>query len=1390
MKPPPTHFRKKHRWSGRGLLAGACLLQLLLGARSFALDPNKSIDQYNCQTWSQQDGLPANGINAIAQTDDGYLWLGASAGLIRFDGISFTLVGMAQTPGLRTTEIRSLAASPGGNLWFGIKLSAYGRYDGHGHWTLAKESSDGTDWDVPFVMESKDGRLWIGGERASVRSPDGQLQQLFTNEPTPIFANCGLEDSRGRIWVGTNRKGLYCLNQGKWEKFSGAAFDSVIITALAEDKEGRLWVAAENSLICYDAHGKLAMRHNPGGKVSSLLVDRRGALWVGSFGNGLLRCYNGVWSSLKKADGLADDFVLSLAEDKEGSLWIGTRGGLSQLTDVKLPTFGINEGLATDLALGVSASPRGGLWVGTAGGVAYFDGQAFIRNFSTNAELQTGYTKRVFEARNGDLYTLNGRNQINIYSSGKLLVRQPTTNMPVAMTEDAQGVVVSVGPDLFRVGRDYLTPFPFTNGVKPDLYWVINLATGRDGSILVAGENGVCRIKNGVFEQWTPGDGLADNHAMWAYEDADGTIWAGLEKGIARIRGREIRNIRRENGLYDGNIWAIVPDDRGRFWVDSNRGIFCVTRQELNDFCDGKISHVTSVSYDGPDSVKAADKFGQEQSACRTLDGRIWFPGARGVIMVDPPNISANLLPPPVHIASALANGHEMGITNGITIPPGNGELEFQYNALSYIAPQNIRFRYQLEGYDRQWVEAGDRRLAVYNNLKPGRYTFRVTAANADGIWNKTGDSRAIELLPYYYQTGWFYLLCGALALAALSGIYVWRVRYLTGRQQALQNARDLLKAEVATRTTELSRERDLLRALLDSSPDEVYFKDAQSRFLKSSKSQVAKFGAKDADEVIGKTDFDMFSEEHARPAFEEEQEIIRTGVPMIGRVEKEVWKDGRVTWVLSNKMPLRNEDGEIIGTFGISKDITAIKQAEAELAYQRDLLETLMNHSPDSIFFKDLQSRFVKLSRSEANNLLQVSLSRYRASHPADGKDSLPPHLASVEEFEKYVVGKSDADIYGSERADAFGHDEEEVMRTGRPMIGKIEQTICPDGSSIWHTTTKVPWRNNDGEIIGTFGTSRDISDLKNAETKLEQVHKELLETSRLAGMAEIATNVLHNIGNVLNSVNVSASLVVDSMKKSKAANLAKVAAMLREHEHDLGTFITSDAKGKQLPAYLGQLSEQLLADQKAAVHELDSLVKNIEHIKDVVSMQQNYARVSGVKEIINLRELVEDGLRMNAGALGRHRVEVIREFQDVPLINIDKHKVLQILVNLIRNAKHACQESERVDRRLTVRVANGEGRIKISVADNGIGVPPENLIRIFNHGFTTRKDGHGFGLHSGALAAKEMGGSLSVHSDGIGHGATFTLELPQISPTSDTTFRRRPKLEPTRPTQENSRE
>jgi signal transduction histidine kinase len=265
---------------------------------------------------------------------------------------------------------------------------------------------------------------------------------------------------------------------------------------------------------------------------------------------------------------------------------------------------------------------------------------------------------------------------------------------------------------------------------------------------------------------------------------------------------------------------------------------------------------------------------------------------------------------------------------------------------------------------------------------------------------------------------------------------------------------------------------------------------------------------------------------------------------------------------------------------------------------------------------------------------------------------------------------------------------------------------------------------------------------------------------------MAEVATNVLHNIGNVLNSVNISATLVSEKIKNSKAAGLGKVAGLLQQHAADLGAFISTDERGKHLPVYLAQLSEQLILDQRGTLDELDSLRKNVDHIKEIVVMQQSYSKLVGVPERLAVASLVEDALRMNTGAFTRHGVSFKCEFEHVPEIVVEKHKVLQILINLFRNAKYACEASARTYKQVVIGIANQAGGVRIAVTDNGIGIQPEHMTRIFSHGFTTKKDGHGFGLHSGALAAKDLGGALGVDSAGLGHGATFTLDLPLKPP------------------------
>jgi PAS domain S-box-containing protein len=446
--------------------------------------------------------------------------------------------------------------------------------------------------------------------------------------------------------------------------------------------------------------------------------------------------------------------------------------------------------------------------------------------------------------------------------------------------------------------------------------------------------------------------------------------------------------------------------------------------------------------------------------------------------------------------------------------------------------------------------------------------------------------------------------------------------------------------------------------------------------------------------------------------------------------------KDGSLYAEEMTITSLRNPDGVIIRYIAIKQDITERKRAAESLRQSEEQFRAMFDLASVGIAQSDphteqwlrVNKKMCEITGYSAGELLQLRVPDI--TYPEDRQ-------VDQEAFERVVRGEA-------------------------PDYRMEKRYIRKDGALVWVNVNMTVIRDAAGQPLRTVAAIEDITERRRAQAELENLQRQLVDASREAGMAEIATSVLHNVGNVLNSINVSTGLVVASVKKSRAPSLARVVILLQEHAQDLGAFITQDSRGKHVPAHLAQLAEHLQAEQEANVRELELLRRNVDHVKEIVALQQNYASFGGVKEMINVVDLVEDSLRINEGALSRHEVEVVREFGSVPTLNVEKHKILQILVNLLRNAKYACHDSGRADKRLTVRVANGEGRIRISVIDNGVGIPPENLTRIFNHGFTTRKDGHGFGLHSGALAAQEMGGSLTVHSDGPGQGAAFTLELP----------------------------
>jgi PAS domain S-box-containing protein len=416
------------------------------------------------------------------------------------------------------------------------------------------------------------------------------------------------------------------------------------------------------------------------------------------------------------------------------------------------------------------------------------------------------------------------------------------------------------------------------------------------------------------------------------------------------------------------------------------------------------------------------------------------------------------------------------------------------------------------------------------------------------------------------------------------------------------------------------------------------------------------------------------------------------------------------------------------------------LARANAELTREQALLRTLLDNASDYIYFKDAGSRFIRCSLS-----LCV---RSALSH-------------------EQIVGKTNFEIYHGEYARSAFEDEQEIIRTGKPLIGKLEKEVHADGRVTWVTTNKMPWRNAEGKIIGTFGISMDITSIKEAEAKLEKVHRQLVDASRKAGQAEVASSVLHNVGNVLNSITVSAGVIMERVRASKvSAGMTKLVALLDEHQHELIKFLSEDGRTDTIPAYLKAIAQQMQAEQATMLDEVYSLSRNINHIKEVVAMQQNYGHVSGVLEKQSIPALVEDALRMHITSLERHDTRVVRRFEPAPDIMVDKHKVLQILVNLISNAKQAVCESAEEEKVITVGISlSGDKKVCVSVADNGVGISPENLQRIFRQGFTTRKDGHGYGLHSSILAARESGGNLLVQSDGPGKGSVFTLELPCLS-------------------------
>ena len=791
-------------------------------APAIALDPAKALTQFTHSVWVMEDGLPQNSIRAIAQTADGYLWLGTGAGLVRFDGVRFTVFNRANTPALLTNAVTALLAARDGSLWIGTYGGGVTRLkDG----TLTTYTTrDGLAHDVVFALcEDRQGNLWIGTHGGGLsRWRDGRFTTLSTKEGlSHNFVRAIHEDRQGALWIGTDGGGLNRLSSGQVTVFGKAdGLPSDIVLAIHEDRHGSLWVGTFDGGLSRRRGGTFTTytvkEGLPSNAVYDISEDRDGSLWVGTHGGGLSRWDGESFTSLTSEYGFADNGLRAIFEDREGSLWIGTGGGgLHRIKDGKFTTFTTAEGLSSNHVYPVYEDRTGEVWIGTEDrGLNRLHGRR-VATYTTRDGLPSDHVWSIEGGRDGSLWlgTQGGLSRLKDGRFTNFTTREGlSSNVVWAVHEGRDGSlwIGTFGGGLNRLKDGHFEVYTSAQGLlEPSVRAIQEDAAG----VLWVGTSnaGVARLSEGRFTAITTKDGLSSNVVRSLYADQQGSLWIGtVGGGLNRLKNGRITVYMTSHGLFDDGIWVILEDGLGNLWMSSSRGIFRVSKQDLNDFADGRITSIVSVGYGKSDGLKSSQGVGGSQSVgWKGRDGRLWFSTFHGVSVVDPQRLTTNALPPPVIIEEILVDGR--ALAGDARLPAGSEKFEFHYTGLSLLAPDKVRFKYKLEGLDRDWIDADTRRVAYYTHIPPGDYRFRVLASNNDGLWNETGAVRAFYLAPYFHQTYLFYALCAGAVLLLGGSVYLVRVKQLTSRQAELEmtvdeRTRQLQEAKAAAEAANLAK--------------------------------------------------------------------------------------------------------------------------------------------------------------------------------------------------------------------------------------------------------------------------------------------------------------------------------------------------------------------------------------------------------------------------------------------------------------------------------------------------------------------------------------------------------------------------------------------------------